>query len=106
MALLGVRLGKSLGIAIVAAAIALFLLSVRTFRTACTPVPGNFPTTTIVRSGPYRFSRNPIYLAFSLFQLGIALWIDSAWILLTLVGANPNSYLPAGVKPLTAFVNA
>lgn len=26
--------------------------------------------------------------------------------ILTLMGANPNSYLPAGVQPLTAFVNA
>jgi protein-S-isoprenylcysteine O-methyltransferase Ste14 len=31
------------------------------------------PTTVIVRTGPYRFSRNPIYLEFSLFQLGIAI---------------------------------
>jgi protein-S-isoprenylcysteine O-methyltransferase Ste14 len=37
--------------------------------------------------GPYRFSRNPIYLAFSLFQLGIAIWVNSAWLLATLVGA-------------------
>jgi len=33
----------------------------------------NTPTTVIVRTGPYRFSRNPIYLEFSLFQLGIAI---------------------------------
>jgi hypothetical protein len=32
-------------------AIALFLHAVRTFRTAGTPVPGNRPTTTIVRRG-------------------------------------------------------
>ena len=33
------------------------------------------------------FSRNPIYLAFSLFQLGVAIWVDSLWLLATLVGA-------------------
>src|SRR4029077_2444532 len=36
------------------AAIALFVSAVRTFRAAGTPIPGNRPTTTIVRTGPYR----------------------------------------------------
>ena len=65
------------GAAVVLFAIGLFLFAVRTFRAAGTPIPGNRPTTTIVRTGPYRFSRNPIYLAFSLLQLGIALWLNS-----------------------------
>jgi protein-S-isoprenylcysteine O-methyltransferase Ste14 len=75
------------GAALVLSAIGLFLLAVRTFRAAGTPVPGNQPTTTIVRTGPYRFSRNPIYLAFSLLQLGIALWLNSLWLALTLLAA-------------------
>ena len=62
-----------LGAAVVLLAIGLFLCAVRTFQAAGTPVPGNRATTTIVRTGPYRFSRNPLYLAFSLLQLGIAL---------------------------------
>jgi hypothetical protein len=37
--------------------------------------------------GSYRFSRNPIYLAFSLIHLGIASWANSVWLLATLVGA-------------------
>jgi protein-S-isoprenylcysteine O-methyltransferase Ste14 len=68
-------------------AVALFLSAVRTFRKAGTPVPGNRPTTTIVRTGPYRWSRNPIYLAFSLLQLGVAFWVNSLWLLVTLVPA-------------------
>jgi protein-S-isoprenylcysteine O-methyltransferase Ste14 len=68
-------------------AIGLFPFAVRTFRAAGTPVPGDRPTTTIVRTGPYRFSRNPIYLAFSLLQLGIALWVNSLWLVLTLLVA-------------------
>jgi protein-S-isoprenylcysteine O-methyltransferase Ste14 len=55
-----------LGGTAVLVAVALFLYAVRTFRAAGTPVPGNRPTTTIVRTGPYRCSRNPIYLSFSL----------------------------------------
>lgn len=68
-------------------ACALFVSSVRTFRKAGTPVPGNRPTTTIVRAGPYGFSRNPIYLAFTLFQIGLAIWINSAGLLAALVPA-------------------
>jgi len=75
------------GVAGTLAAVALFVYAVRTFKAAGTPVPGNLPTTTIVRTGPYRFSRNPIYLAFSLFQLAIAVWVNSPWLVVTLVAA-------------------
>jgi protein-S-isoprenylcysteine O-methyltransferase Ste14 len=76
-----------LGGTIVLVALALFLYAVRTLRTAGTPVPGNRPTTTIVRTGPYRWSRNPIYLSFSLLQLGAACWVNSLWLLVTLIPA-------------------
>jgi len=80
-------LALPLGAALVAIAGALFVWSVLTFRKADTPVPGNQPTTTIVGTGPYRFSRNPIYVAFSLLQLGIAVWLNSIWLLVTLAAA-------------------
>jgi protein-S-isoprenylcysteine O-methyltransferase Ste14 len=80
-------LGVPLGAPLVVVAIALFAYSVATFRAAGTPVPARKPTAMIVRAGPYRFSRNPIYLAFSLFQLGIAMWVNSVWLLATLVAA-------------------
>ena len=76
-----------LGGTVVLVAVALFLYAVRTFRTAGTPVPGHRPTTTIVRTGPYRWSRNPIYLSFSLLHLGVACWVNSLWLLVTLMPA-------------------
>ena len=76
-----------IGAGVVLMAVGLFIAAVRTFRAAGTPVPGNRPTTSIVRTGPYRFSRNPIYLAFSALQGGIALWVGSLWLLITLVPA-------------------
>ena len=79
--------GAPIGAGIVLLAVGLFIAAVRAFRAAGTPVPGNQPTTTIVPTGPYRFSRNPIYLAFSALQVGIALWVGSLWLLLTLVPA-------------------
>jgi protein-S-isoprenylcysteine O-methyltransferase Ste14 len=80
-------LARAFGALIAVFAIMLFIWAIRTFRSAGTPVPGNRPTTTIVKTGPYRFSRNPIYLAFSLFQTGIALTVNEAWFLATLLPA-------------------
>jgi len=80
-------LAAPLGLLLVMAAVALFSGSVGRFRAAGTPVPGNKATTAIVRAGPYRFSRNPIYLAFSLLHLGIAIWINSLWLVATLVAS-------------------
>jgi protein-S-isoprenylcysteine O-methyltransferase Ste14 len=77
----------ALGASLVVVALALVSYSVAQFRAAGTPVPARKPTAVIVRTGPYRFSRNPIYLAFSLLQLGIAIWVNSVWLLATLVGA-------------------
>lgn len=77
----------AVGVALVVVAIAIFVSSVGKFRAAGTAVPANKPSTAIVRTGPYRFSRNPIYLAFSLLQLGIAIWVNSIWLLATLAAA-------------------
>ncbi len=73
------------GALLVAASIALFARSVGEFRKFETPVPSTRPSTVVVRTGPYRFSRNPIYLAFTLLQLGIGLWAGSGWLLVLLV---------------------
>jgi protein-S-isoprenylcysteine O-methyltransferase Ste14 len=76
-----------IGVMLVLVAGAVFTSAVRTFRKAGTPVPGNRRTTTIVRTGPYGFSRNPIYLAFTLFQAGLAAWLNSLGVLVALLPA-------------------
>jgi protein-S-isoprenylcysteine O-methyltransferase Ste14 len=68
-------------------AVLLFLLSYREFRRAGTPVRGSERSTTIVRTGPYRFSRNPIYLSFILLVLGLSVWLNDLWLLVTLIPA-------------------
>ena len=80
-------LSTPVGALLTLSAVGLFVGAVRTLRAAGTPVPGNRPTTAIVRTGPYRVSRNPIYLAFSLFQLGLSVWINSLALLITLIPA-------------------
>src|SRR4029434_10346797 len=44
-----------LGAMLTLLAVGLFAAAVRTFQAAGTPIPGNRPTTAIVRTGPYRF---------------------------------------------------
>lgn len=68
-------------------AVLLFLLSFREFRRAGTSVRGSKRTTTILRTGPYRFSRNPIYLSFILLVLGLSIWLNDLWLLIMLVPA-------------------
>jgi protein-S-isoprenylcysteine O-methyltransferase Ste14 len=70
---------------LVVAAIGVFLLSVQAFCAAGTPIQSVRPTTRIVQTGPHRFSRNPIYVAFTSLHLGIAFWVNSAWLLATLI---------------------
>lgn len=76
-----------LGILVTVCAILLFLLSLKEFRAAGTSVRGTERTTAIVRTGPYRFSRNPIYLSFVLLLIGLAVWLNNLWLLLTLIPA-------------------
>jgi protein-S-isoprenylcysteine O-methyltransferase Ste14 len=72
---------------VTACALVLFVLSYREFRGAGTSVQGSKRTTVIVRTGPYQFSRNPIYLSFILFVLGLSIGLNNAWLLITLVPA-------------------
>jgi protein-S-isoprenylcysteine O-methyltransferase Ste14 len=50
-------------------------------RAGTDPIPFN-PSTHIVSHGLYRFTRNPMYLGFALCTLGLAILVDSAWMLL------------------------
>ena len=54
-----------LGAMVFGLALALFAWAIITITKAGSNVPTNLPTTTIVESGPYRFTRNPIYSACS-----------------------------------------
>lgn len=51
------------------------------FRSARTNVPTSLPATALVTGGPYRLTRNPIYLGMALGTLGIGSAVDSLWIM-------------------------
>jgi protein-S-isoprenylcysteine O-methyltransferase Ste14 len=50
-------------------------------RAGTDPIPFN-PSTRIVAHGLYRFTRNPMYIGFALCTFGLAVLVDSAWMLL------------------------
>lgn len=73
------------GVALMVLALALAGWCFILFRRAGTNVPTNRPSTAIVTAGPYRFSRNPIYVALTTLSAGVALWANSFWMLGLLV---------------------
>ncbi|HSP16128.1 MAG TPA: isoprenylcysteine carboxylmethyltransferase family protein [Thermoanaerobaculia bacterium] len=73
--------GLIAGGACVCAAAALGALTIREMKRHETSLePGQVPAR-LVTSGPFRFTRNPLYLAQLLFLAGIALAVNSAWFL-------------------------
>jgi protein-S-isoprenylcysteine O-methyltransferase Ste14 len=76
-----------LGGLVVAAGVALASLSVREFRRFQTSLRPDRPSTAVVQTGPYRYSRNPMYVAMAAVQLGVAIWLNNFWILLLLIPA-------------------
>jgi len=47
------------------------------------PIP-EAPTTALVTDGPFAFTRNPIYLTFTIFYVGVAIFVNGLLILLEL----------------------
>jgi protein-S-isoprenylcysteine O-methyltransferase Ste14 len=57
------------------------------FRRAGTNVRPSRPVTTLVTGGPFRYSRNPFYVAMTVIYVGLTLYLGLIWPLLTLVPA-------------------
>lgn len=76
-----------LGVTLVALATALLGWSLSEFRSAHTPLEPWKPTRAIVSSGPFAFSRNPVYVAFGLVQLGVGLWTDRLAVVVLVIPA-------------------
>lgn len=60
------------------------LPSVVAFRRANTSPKPWVPSTALVTTGPFRYTRNPMYLGFTLLYVGVSLWANAAWPLLFL----------------------
>ena len=84
-----------LGIVFLAAAIALMVWGFRTMLRARTAIIPDQPASHLVTSGPFRFSRNPLYMSMILGYLSASVWIGSTPSLLL---------LPVAIVVLQRFV--
>jgi len=68
------------GIVLIAVAVCLFVSALVLFRrTGQHPRPWK-PTPELIPNGPYRFSRNPMYVAMTLFVLGLGIALNNLWV--------------------------
>jgi len=72
------------GIIFIILASTLALSAFRTMKAAGTNILPSKPALTIVRSGPFRFTRNPMYLSLCLLQVALGFFLND-WITLLLV---------------------
>jgi protein-S-isoprenylcysteine O-methyltransferase Ste14 len=75
---------RLVGLPFLAAGIALAIWFLLAMRRAGTPVDPREATTALVQSGPFRYTRNPAYVAFTLTYLGVSLLAGARWPLVLL----------------------
>lgn len=70
---------RPVGIGIVALGLLVSFSGIVTFRRAQTAIIPHKPASRTVTNGPYRFTRNPMYLGLALVYLGLPLFFGYAW---------------------------
>ncbi len=71
--------------AVIALSLALAISAFGQFRRHKTSFKPHEPSTALITAGPYRYSRNPMYLALALVYAGIGIAADGPWTLALLV---------------------
>ncbi len=69
------------GFTIIGSSFLLVGLAFMKFRRSRTPIDYRKPTTEIIATGPFAYSRNPVYVGMTMLMGGIAIAVDSPWIL-------------------------
>lgn len=83
--ILGHAVALGAGLALIALGIGIAIAGRKALQAAATNVDPTRPTTAIVASGPYRFSRNPLYMALTLLFVGLTLAVNTWWGFVVLV---------------------
>jgi protein-S-isoprenylcysteine O-methyltransferase Ste14 len=75
--------------------VSLITWGVLTFIRARTALIPHHAASRLVQTGPYRFTRNPMYTGFTLVYVGVSLFLNAAW---------PLLFLPVALLALFHFV--
>ena len=78
------RLARTLGVAVAGFSFLVGGPAFAAMRRAKTNLSPLEPTTAIVTSGPFRYSRNPIYISLTMLYSGLAIFANSLWAILLL----------------------
>ncbi len=76
----------AIGLLMIVLAGAFWVSAILALRRAGTAIDPGKPTTTLVTQGPFRFSRNPLYLSLAVIYLGAATSLDTLWPIVFLPG--------------------
>jgi protein-S-isoprenylcysteine O-methyltransferase Ste14 len=79
--------GHWVGGALLVSGVLLAIWGRRVMEQAGTSVNPTLPTTALVAIGPFRFSRNPLYVALTLMYVGLALLANALWVLVLIAPA-------------------
>lgn len=76
---------RYIGGGVVMLGIGIVILAAQSFKRAETNIEPWKPTTKIISTGIYTYSRNPIYTGFCLVLIGIGIFLNSLWILISFI---------------------
>ena len=79
------RVATPLGVVLIAIALTLVVFAIPLFRRANTTITTRDPVTTLITSGIYQYTRNPLYLALTSFFLGLATLANSLWAIVLII---------------------
>ncbi len=79
----GVLLANIIGIVFAAGAAGLMLWTFAAFRAARTTIMPHHRSDALIETGPFAWSRNPIYLSEIVIFIGLAFALESPWLLLS-----------------------
>ncbi len=70
-----------IGPILVVMSFAMFFWAIATMRRSGGSIPTGEPTDVIVRSGAFRYSRNPIYVSMVALLIGAGVWANTLWLI-------------------------